>query len=251
MSTLQQIRASLVEVSRRYSRASHEVEDLAHDIILSALRRGSALDGETFLRSVHGAARRHGAFLARSAGRRRAREVFSAGADVADGNGDTPHDVDEGAPLFVVKDLRRTHRFYSETLGLTFEVTDFEGGYLQARLPGDVEFVFLPGEAARGDGARRVEALVEIEPLIVSWAARRRARVSSKARPDPSPIPRPTYGAHVPTHVGGMLFVQAIGTHVSPLAQPVVTGGSPEVVQRPPVEDGSQFPVFGLQTEPV
>jgi DNA-directed RNA polymerase specialized sigma24 family protein len=108
MSTLQEMRASLVQVSRRYSRAAHEVEDLAHDIILSALRRGSDLDGETFLRSVHGAARRHGAFLARSAGRRRAREVFSAGGDVADGDVDTRQDVEEGAPLSVLSPSLRT-----------------------------------------------------------------------------------------------------------------------------------------------
>src|SRR5688572_32407689 len=54
------------------------------------------------------------------------------------------------AIVFIVKDLVRTHRFYAKTLGLTFEVEDFENGYLQARLPGDVEFVFLRGEAPRG-----------------------------------------------------------------------------------------------------
>lgn len=54
------------------------------------------------------------------------------------------------AVVFTVADLSRTHRFYANTLGLTFEVVDFEGGYLQARLPGDVEFVFLTGEATRG-----------------------------------------------------------------------------------------------------
>ena len=47
-------------------------------------------------------------------------------------------------------DLTHTHTFYAETLGLTFEVADFEGGYLQARLPGDVEFVFLQGDAPQG-----------------------------------------------------------------------------------------------------
>ena len=77
-----------------------------------------------------------------------------------------------------------------------------------------------------------------------------RARLR-RARPDPSLIRRVTYGAHVPKHVGGTLFVQATGTHVWPAAQPVVTGGSPEMVQRRPVEAGSQFPVFGLQTVPV
>ena len=54
------------------------------------------------------------------------------------------------AVVFIVADLARTHRFYAQTLGLAFEVEDFENGYLQARLPGDVEFVFLRGEAPRG-----------------------------------------------------------------------------------------------------
>jgi len=58
---------------------AHEAEDLAHDLILAALRSGQAVDGETFTRTAHGAARLHGAFLARGAGRRRAREtVFAA-----------------------------------------------------------------------------------------------------------------------------------------------------------------------------
>ena len=68
------------------------------------------------------------------------------------------------------------------------------------------------------------------------------------ARPDRSSYAN--YGAHVPTHAGGMLFVHASGMHAFPAAQPVVTGGSPEMVQRPPLE-ASQFPVFGLQTVPV
>ncbi|MEM6296311.1 MAG: VOC family protein [Myxococcota bacterium] len=54
------------------------------------------------------------------------------------------------AVVFIVTDLTRTHRFYAETLGLTFEVEDFEHGYLQARAPGDVELVFLPGEVPCG-----------------------------------------------------------------------------------------------------
>lgn len=54
------------------------------------------------------------------------------------------------AVVFTVADLARTHRFYANTLGLTFEVEDFENGFLLARLPGDVEFVFLPGEATPG-----------------------------------------------------------------------------------------------------
>jgi hypothetical protein len=48
-----------------------------------------------------------------------------------------------------------------------------------------------------------------------------------------------------------MLFVQESGTHAWWSAQPFVTAGSPEIVQRLPCEVGSQFPVFGLQTVPV
>jgi DNA-directed RNA polymerase specialized sigma24 family protein len=111
MSTLQEIRESLVEASRRYSRVAHEIEDLAHDIILSALRRGASLDGETLLRSAHGAARRHGAFLARSAGRRRARETSAAGEHVAAGDVDAGDDVVDGAPLSVLSPALRTTLF--------------------------------------------------------------------------------------------------------------------------------------------
>ena len=91
MATLRDVRRLLVEVSRQHSRVTHEAEDLAHDIILSALRRGLPLDDEAFIRSANGAARLHGAFLARSAGRRRAREMgssadylASAGVDARD-----------------------------------------------------------------------------------------------------------------------------------------------------------------------
>jgi predicted enzyme related to lactoylglutathione lyase len=77
------------------------------------------------------------------------------------------------AVVFVVEDLGRTHRFYAETLGLTFEVTDFEGGYLSARLPGDVEFVFLPGEAVRGSTPQVVFGLAKggIDAMVAALAA--------------------------------------------------------------------------------
>lgn len=77
------------------------------------------------------------------------------------------------AIVFVVTDLAKTHRFYSETLGLTFEVVDFEGGYLQARLPGDVEFVFLPGDAPRGATPQVVFGLAKggIDTMVASLAA--------------------------------------------------------------------------------
>jgi DNA-directed RNA polymerase specialized sigma24 family protein len=111
MSSLRDVRGSLVEVARRYSRVAHEVEDLAHDIILSALRRGSPLDGETLLRSAHGAARRHGAFLARSAGRRRARETSDAGEHVQCRAVEAGDRAVDGAPLSVLSATLRTTLF--------------------------------------------------------------------------------------------------------------------------------------------
>lgn len=106
--TVRAARESLIEVSRRYSRVAHEVEDLAHDIILSALRRGLPLDGDAFLQSAHGAARRHAALLARSAGRRRARETRSAGEHVAGDDADAGDGGVEGAPLSVMSPVLRT-----------------------------------------------------------------------------------------------------------------------------------------------
>jgi glyoxylase I family protein len=77
------------------------------------------------------------------------------------------------AIVFIVKDLKRTHAFYAKTLGLSFEVEDFEGGYLQARLPGDVEFVFLPGESTRGTTPQVVFGLAKggIDGMVASLAA--------------------------------------------------------------------------------
>jgi glyoxylase I family protein len=77
------------------------------------------------------------------------------------------------AIVFIVPDLARSHRFYAETLGLRFEVEDFEAGYLQARLPGDIEFVFLRGEAARGATPQVVFGLAKggIDALVASLAA--------------------------------------------------------------------------------
>ena len=77
------------------------------------------------------------------------------------------------AIVFIVADLARAHRFYSKTLGLSFEVEDFENGYLQARLPGDVEFVFLPGEVARGATPQVVFGLAKggIDATVAALAA--------------------------------------------------------------------------------
>jgi predicted enzyme related to lactoylglutathione lyase len=74
--------------------------------------------------------------------------------------------------VFIVPDLARSHRFYAETLGLTFEVVDLEGGYLQARLPGDVEFVFLKGDAPRGATPQVVFGLAKggIDGIVASLA---------------------------------------------------------------------------------
>jgi len=75
--------------------------------------------------------------------------------------------------VFVVQELARTHRFYSETLGLTFEVVDLEAGYLMARLPGDVEFVFLSGDVPRGATPQVVFGLSKggIDGMVASLAA--------------------------------------------------------------------------------
>jgi glyoxylase I family protein len=77
------------------------------------------------------------------------------------------------AIVFVVTDLPRAHRFYSKTLGIAFEVEDFENGYLQARLPGDVELVFLPGDAPRGGTPQVVFGLAKggIDGMVASLAA--------------------------------------------------------------------------------
>lgn len=109
--TLRSVRASLVELSRRHSRIADEVEDLAHDLIESAFRRGLSLEGESFLHSAHGAARRHAAFLARSAVRRRAREARWAADEALDlGSPSDDGDV-EGAPLSRLSPALRTTLF--------------------------------------------------------------------------------------------------------------------------------------------
>ncbi len=86
-----QLRRLLVDAARRHSRVSHEAEDLAHDVIVSALRRNIPLeDAARYLRRAVGL---HGAFLARTAARRRAREqAVDRGAGVAD----TRDHVDDG-----------------------------------------------------------------------------------------------------------------------------------------------------------
>jgi hypothetical protein len=72
-------------------------------------------------------------------------------------------EVENLAVVFMVEDLGRTHRFYAETLGLTFEVVDLEGGYLQARRlvrraqgPGRPRPLARPGRRALALSAREL-----------------------------------------------------------------------------------------------
>lgn len=173
MSTLRAVRESVVEVSRRYSRVAHEVEDLAHDIILSALRRGFPLDGETFLRSAHGAARRHGAFLARTAGRRRARERYSADEHVAGGDGRAGDDVFEGAPLSVLSPILRTTLFLL-LLGLEKAELRLALGVTDAALRKRFQALREHGPLARPDFpiVRRTPALSQLRRSQVKLVPR-------------------------------------------------------------------------------
>lgn len=83
-----------------------------------------------------------------------------------------PHIKNLGV-VFTVADLGRTLRFYSETLGLVFEVADVEAGFLHARLPGDVDFMFFPGQAVHGTTPQVVFGLTQggIDGLVTSLAA--------------------------------------------------------------------------------
>jgi len=113
MPSLRAIRASLVDVARRYSRVPDEIEDLAHDLIVSALRREQALSSDAFLRASHGSARRHAAFLARSAARRRVRDATAlddtALDDTTDATDTLDHDESsDGAPITILTPALQT-----------------------------------------------------------------------------------------------------------------------------------------------
>ena len=71
-------------IAARYA-AAHEADDIVQDVLLAAIRAGRACGGERFRRWAHGAIRNHSRFLARSAGRRRARET--AHRELADPDG--------------------------------------------------------------------------------------------------------------------------------------------------------------------
>jgi DNA-directed RNA polymerase specialized sigma24 family protein len=203
MSTLQEIRESLVEASRRYSRVAHEIEDLAHDIILSALRRGASLDGETLLRSAHGAARRHGAFLARSAGRRRARETSAAGEHVAAGDVDAGDDVVDGAPLSVLSPALRTTLLLL-FLGLEKAELRLALGVTDAALRKRFQALREHGPLARPDLRipTRTAAVAELRRSQVRLLPRLAARVSDHHA-------RRVLGASDPDG-HGLIFAQAL-----------------------------------------
>jgi glyoxylase I family protein len=62
------------------------------------------------------------------------------------------------AVIFLVQDLDRTRRFYSEVLGLELSSPE---GYLLGTLPGGTELLFFVGEAARGTSPQVVFGLDE------------------------------------------------------------------------------------------
>jgi hypothetical protein len=98
------VRRALVAASRRHSRVGHEAEDVAHDIVVAALRCGLPLEGDGFARSADASARQHGAFVARSAARRRARELVCA----VEPDIDEPCDGAEGVPSTSLPAVLRT-----------------------------------------------------------------------------------------------------------------------------------------------
>jgi glyoxylase I family protein len=62
------------------------------------------------------------------------------------------------AVVFMVQDLERTQRFYSDALGIQLVLNE---GYLSGKLPGGAELVFFVGEAVRGTSPQIVFGLDE------------------------------------------------------------------------------------------
>ncbi|MEY2933765.1 MAG: hypothetical protein RL033_4514 [Pseudomonadota bacterium] len=60
------------------------------------------------------------------------------------------------AVIFLVQDLERTRRFYSEALGLELALNE---GYLTGTLAGGTELLFFVGEAVRGTSPQIVFGL--------------------------------------------------------------------------------------------
>ncbi len=182
------VRASLVELSRRHSRVPHEVEDLAHHLVVSALRRGIALDDEAFLREARGAVRRHAAFLARTAARRRKRE---AATDPDAGHDDETRES-EGHPLSVLSPMLRT-TLALLLLGLDKAELRFVLGVSDATLRKRFQALRDPGPLARPAArilARNAGATmlrrsqVRLVPRLATLRAAAGARVLAFSDPD-------------------------------------------------------------------
>lgn len=69
---------SLRRFAARHSRAACDIDDLVQDVLLAAVGSGRRCSGPGFLAWAHGAIRNHAAFVARSAVRRRRRELLYA-----------------------------------------------------------------------------------------------------------------------------------------------------------------------------
>ena len=75
------------------------------------------------------------------------------------------------AVVFMVEDLDRTRRFYSEALGLELDLNE---GYLLGTLAGGTELLFFVGEAVRGTSPQIVFGLDEggIDTAVEALAGR-------------------------------------------------------------------------------
>jgi glyoxylase I family protein len=75
------------------------------------------------------------------------------------------------AVVFMVQDLERTRRFYSEALGIEL---DHKEGYLLGTLSGGTELLFFVGEAVRGTSPQIVFGLDEggIDTAVEALAGR-------------------------------------------------------------------------------
>lgn len=196
MSDIRAVRAALVKASQRYSRITHEAEDVAHDVVLSALRRGLSLSGERFVRSTHAATRQHAAFLARSAGRRRARELElclqQAQGDEASAQLNETSAELEGASLSVLSPALRTTLLLlclgldKAELRVALGVTDpalrkrFQVLRDQAPLPRPK--LALPTRSPALAGLRRAQ--VRLLPQLAAAGASRPQRVVATSDPD-------------------------------------------------------------------
>lgn len=73
--------AKLRKIAERHSRVGHEADDLVQDILLAAIELGRDLTEPSFLPWASGAIRNRAAFVARTAARRRKREMANGISD--------------------------------------------------------------------------------------------------------------------------------------------------------------------------